>query len=61
MEGIVPSTQNIQNLVIAGATPVYPISRKLWLNSITGFASATTDENSLVTFESNPPTSTRSS
>ena len=54
MEGIIPSTQNIQNLVIAGATPVYPISRKLWLNSITGFASATTDENSLFTFESNP-------
>ncbi len=54
IEGIPPTTQNIQNLVIAGATPVYPISRKLWMNSITGFAAATADENSLVTFESNP-------
>lgn len=53
MEGIVPSTQNIQNLVIAGATPVYPISRKLWLNSLTGFSTGTADETSLFNFESN--------
>lgn len=54
MEGIIPATQNIQNLVIAGATPVYPISRKLWLNALNGFSTATTAEQSLFTFESAP-------
>jgi len=54
MEGIVPSTQNIQNLVIAGATPIYPISRKLWLNALNGFSTATAAETSLFNFESVP-------
>ncbi len=52
MEGIIPSTQNIKNLVIAGSTPVYPISRKLWLNSLNGFSTGTAAEQSLFSFES---------
>jgi hypothetical protein len=32
-----PKQQTIQNLVIASATPVYPLARKLYLNSLIGF------------------------
>jgi hypothetical protein len=52
MEGIAPSTQNIQNLVAGGT--FYPISRKLWLNSLRGFSTASAAEVALFNFESNP-------
>lgn len=54
-DGIVGSTLNIQNLA-TGGTPVYPLSRKLFLNSIVGFASplVTAPESALFSFESVP-------
>ena len=51
IEGIRGSTQNIQNLALPPATPVYPIACKLWLNSINGFTSLTADETTLFNFE----------
>ncbi len=36
IEGIKPITINIQNLVTPPASPVYPIARTLWVNSIVG-------------------------
>lgn len=53
IEGVRPTTANIQNLV-TGAGTVYPISRALWLNSIGGFSGASAAEQALYAFESVP-------
>jgi hypothetical protein len=36
------------NLVNGSGGPVYPISRKLWLNALNGFGSVTGDQSSLL-------------
>ena len=41
--GIQPTVPNIQNLVTLG-TPVYPMARRLWVNSINGFSTVTGDQ-----------------
>jgi hypothetical protein len=33
-----PTTQNVKNLVIGGATPVYPLARRLYVNTLVGFS-----------------------
>ncbi len=33
-----PTDQNVKNLVIGGATPVYPLARRLYVNTLVGFA-----------------------
>jgi hypothetical protein len=55
LDGIAPTTVNIQNLV-TGGVPLYPMARDLWLNSSVGFASGalTADELALYNFESIP-------
>lgn len=53
VQDIQPSTVNIQNLV-TGGSPVYPIARRLWVNSVIGFASVTGDELTLLNFMRNP-------
>jgi hypothetical protein len=45
--GIQVTPTNIQHLVTAG-TPVYPLARRLWVNSIAGFSTVTGDELSLL-------------
>ncbi|HXJ23884.1 MAG TPA: hypothetical protein VMT03_27065 [Polyangia bacterium] len=32
-----PTDQNVKNLVINGASPVYPLARRLWVNTLVGF------------------------
>jgi len=55
IQGITASTANIQNLA-TGGTPVYPIARKLWFNSLVGFGSplVTAPELALFNFENVP-------
>jgi hypothetical protein len=48
VQGIKPTAANISNLVNGSGGPVYPISRKLWLNALNGFGSVTGDQNSLL-------------
>lgn len=41
--GIQPTVTNIQNLVTLG-TPIYPLARRLWVNSLNGFPNVTGDQ-----------------
>lgn len=52
--GITASTANVQNLVLGGA--FYPLSRKLWFNSIKGFTAVTGAESTLAGCFQNPST-----
>jgi ABC-type phosphate transport system substrate-binding protein len=47
INGIQVTATNIQNLVTAGA-PVYPLARRLWVNSLAGFSTVTGDQLSLL-------------
>ncbi len=48
-----PSVANVEHL-FTGSTPVYPISRGLFVNSIKGFANVTGDELTLLNFFRTP-------
>jgi hypothetical protein len=48
VNGIQPTAANIANLVNGSGAPVYPISRTLWLDSISGFGAVTGDQLSLL-------------
>jgi len=48
IESIKPTAASISNLVNGSGLPVYPISRKLWLNALSGFSSVTGDEATLL-------------
>jgi hypothetical protein len=56
--GIQPSKANIENLVTTPATAAddYPISRRLWVNSVIGFAAVTGNELTLLNYMRNPAT-----
>ncbi len=52
--GVAPSVANVQNL-FTGGTPVYPISRGLYVNAVKGFANVTAGaEANLLTFFRTP-------
>jgi hypothetical protein len=42
--GIKATPANIANLVNGSGLPVYPISRRLWINALNGFSSVTGDQ-----------------
>ena len=50
---VAPAVPNIENL-FTGGTPVYPIARGLFVNSVKGFANVTGDELSLLNFFRTP-------
>ena len=52
--GVAPAVVNVQNL-FTGGTPVYPISRGLYVNAVKGFANVTAGaELSLLNFFRTP-------
>jgi ABC-type phosphate transport system substrate-binding protein len=46
--GIKATAPNVENLVNGSGGPIYPLSRRLWVNALNGFSSVTGDQQSLL-------------